>query len=167
MSFVGIVSNRKCFDNIKNEIAEKMNNQDINFVQINLRSIENIKNIKFETIIIEDCLKKFDNNKAAIEKICDNAKYLIVNTDKNPKREDMKNEITYGLNQRATVTISSISDTDILVYLQKNLEDKAGYSIEIEERKIRKKDKRQYKTYEILIIYTFLKIYNNKIIDEI
>ena len=74
MSFIGVVANKKNFENIKNGILEEMDSNNIQFIQINLRSIENIKNIKFEIIIIEDNVEKFKNNKEALKKICDNSR---------------------------------------------------------------------------------------------
>ena len=74
MSFIGVVAGKKCFENIKKKISEELKDESINFIQINLRSIENIKNIKFETIIIEDNIEKFKNNKNTLEKICSNAR---------------------------------------------------------------------------------------------
>ncbi len=170
MSFIGVVANKKCFEHIKNKITQEIKEETINFVQINLRSIENIKNIKFEMLIIEDNLDKFKKNEEIVEKLLENSKYLMLNTDKNPKCEKIKelpNKISYGLNQKATITVSSISDTDILIYCQKNLKNKEGNIIEIEEKRIKKKTKNALKTYEILIIYTFFKIYNKTIIEEI
>ena len=162
MSFIGTVSNKKFFENIKRKILEE-NNETINFIQINLRSIENVKHIKFETIIIEDNIEKFKENQEILQNICKTAQYLIINTDKNPEYEKIikhNNVITYGLNQKANITVSSISDTDILIYLQKNMKDKEGNKIEIDE-------KSTLKTYEILIIYTLLKLYNKKIMEKI
>ena len=60
MSFIGVVAGKKCFENIRKKLAEELKQEDMNFVQINLRSIENVKNIKFETIIIEDNKEKLD-----------------------------------------------------------------------------------------------------------
>ena len=74
MSFIGIVASKKTFENIRKEILEQLSTDTISFIQINLRSIENIKNIKFETIIIEDNIEKFKNNKNTLEKICSNAR---------------------------------------------------------------------------------------------
>lgn len=170
MSFIGVVANRKCFENIKREITEKVKKEDINFIQINLRSIENVKNIKFETIIIEDNLEKFKKNKEILEKLCESTQYLMINTDRNPEQEEIEkipNKITYGLNRKATVTISSISDIDVLIYWQKDLKNREGQRIEIEERRIKKGERKQLKTYEILIIYAILKIYDKSIIEEI
>lgn len=170
MSFIGVVANRKCFENIKREITEKVKKEDINFIQINLRSIENVKNVKFETIIVEDNLEKFKKNKEILEKLCKNTQYLMINTDRNSEQEEIMkipNKITYGLNRKATVTISSISEIDVLIYWQKDLKNREGQKIEIEERRIKKREKKQLKTYEILIIYTILKIYDKNIIEEI
>lgn len=170
MSFIGIMANRKCFENIKKKIIQKIEDESIQFVPINLRSIENIKNIKFETIIIEDNLNKFEKYKGILTKIFKNTQYLMINTDKNEKQkeiEKMTNSITYGLNQKAMVTVSSISDTDILVYWQKSLQNREGNKIEIEERRIKKEQGEPIKTYEILIIYTVFKIYQKDIIEEV
>ncbi len=168
MSFIGVIASKNCFENIKNKIIEEIKDETVNFIQINLRSIKNVKNIKFETIIIEDNIDKFKTNKDILEKICENTKYLMVNTDRNQKEEILKipNKITYGLNQKANVTVSSISDTDILIYWQKSLKNREGHMIEIEERRIKRREKNTLKTYEILIVYAFFKIYDKSIIEE-
>lgn len=170
MSFIGIVAGKKCFENVKNKIIEEMKEDTINFVQINLRSIENVKNIKFETIVVEDNIDKFKENQQTLEKLCENTQYVIINSDKNEIQEELKkieHKITYGLNQKATVTVSSISDTDILIYWQQSLKNKKGNQIEIEERRIKKSRKNTLKTYEILITYTLFQIYNKNIIEEV
>lgn len=170
MSFIGVVANRKCFENIKKNIIGETKEEILNLIPINLRSIGNIKNIKFETIIIEDNIEKFKENKKVLEKICEDTPYVIINTDKNQNQKIIKKDnqiITYGLNQKAMVTVSSISDSNVLIYWQKNLKDKQGNQLEIEERRIKKKEKSTIKTYEILIIYTLYKIYRKPIIEEI
>lgn len=168
MSFIGIVATKKCFESIKKKVTEEIKDETINFIQINLRSIENIKNIKFEIIIVEDNLDKFKKNEEILKKIFENAEYLIINTDRNVKEEIEKisNIITYGLNQKADITVSSISDMDILVYWQKDTQDREGNKIEIEERRIKREEKNTLKTYEILMIYAILKVYNKNIIEE-
>ena len=166
MSFIGIVAKKKGFETIKNQMIKEIDDETISFVHINLRSIENIKNIKFEIVVIEDNLEKFEEHKRAVQKICTYAQYLIVNTDKNPEYSK-NNIISYGLNQKATITISSISETDILIYLQKSFKNKEKKLIEIEEQKIKRKEKSGLSTYEILIIYVLLKIFGKNIIYEI
>ena len=106
-----------------------------------------------------------------LKKICQTAQYIIINTDINKEYDIIKNEttkiITYGLNQKATVTISSITNSRLLIYLQQNIPSKQEKSIEIEERRIEINEKNNLKTYEILIIYIISRIYNNSIIEEI
>lgn len=169
MSFIGVVANRKCLEKIKKKVAERSKEGTIHFIPINLRSIENVKNIKFEAIILEDKLEKFKNKKQILEKICENSEYVMINSDINPeeKMSHGKKKITYGLNQKAMVTVSSISDSDILIYWQKNIKNKEGKLIEIEEKRIKKPEKEILKVYEILIIYILFQIYNRPIIDKI
>ncbi len=169
MSFIGIVGKKKVFENIKNKMTEEIKEELISFVHINLRSIENIKNIKFEIIIIEDNIEKFKEHNDILQKICTSVQYLIVNTDKNPeykKNYKQNHIISYGLNQKANVTVSSISESDILIYLQTVIENREKQLIEIEERKIERKEKNGLQTYEILIIYILFKIFNKSIIHK-
>ena len=77
MIFIGIMSECKSYENIK----EKLKNEDINLIHINKKSIQNIKNIKFETLIIDTNLEEFQQEKEIIEQICNNAKYVFINTE--------------------------------------------------------------------------------------
>ncbi len=167
MIFIGIMSECKSYENIK----EKLKNEDINLIHINKKSIENIKNVKFETIIIDVNLKKFEQEKEVIEQICNNSKYVFINTDinieNNPKIKPQKEIITYGLNQKATVTISSIKDRDILIYVQRNIKNNKEKTIEVGEKLVKVKEETKLKNYEILILYITFLIYNCPIIDEI
>ena len=118
MTFIGMVSDYKSFENVK-EVLKKNKNNDFNLIHICKKSISNIKNIKFEIIVIDGNLCEFKEEMLLIEKICANAKFVVINSDINMKiPEFIKNEkiITYGLNQRATVTISSITESSILIY---------------------------------------------------
>lgn len=166
MSFIGVVASKKCFENIQKKMTEEVKGETINLLSINLRSIENVKNIKFETIIVEDNLEKFKNHKEILQRILEKAEYILINTDKNKEIKIRPKQITYGLNQKADVTVSSISETDVLVYWQKSLKDREGNKIEIEERRIKKQERQLLKTYEILIIYTLFKIYTKSIMKE-
>jgi len=170
MSFIGIISDNKCFENIKEKIKEKDERKQLNLIHINSKSIENIKNIKFETIIINNELEKLENYQNNLKKICLNAEYILLNTDINQTfhilQEEKINIITYGLNQKSTVTVSSIGETDILIYLQRNIKNKKNEVLEVEEKRIKIKDNKS-KTYEIMIIYIILAIYDYGIIYEI
>lgn len=167
MIFIGIMSECKSYENIK----EKLKNEDINLIHINKKSIKNIKNIKFETLIIDVNLEEFQQEKEIIEQICNNAKYVFINTDlnidNNLKIKPKKEIITYGLNQKATVTVSSIKDRKILIYLQRNIKNIKGKNIEIGEKLLKIKEESKLKNYEILVLYIIFLIYNYPIIDEI
>ena len=167
MVLIGIVANKKCFETIKSEIQKK--EKQINVIHITQISLENMKNIKFDAVIIQEDLEKYQNNKESLKKICKEASYVIINTDINQeyKEIEIKNLITYGINQNAIVTISSNSEEDILIYWQKSIENKIGNKIEIEERRIKKEEQSTLKIDEILILYAIFKIYDIPIIDKI
>jgi len=170
MSFIGIVSDNKSFDNIKNKILENITEPKINILSINLQSINNLKNIKFETIIIDNGLEKLKGYEQTLEQILKNAKYLVINTDINSKIQFSENDnikiISYGLNHKATVTISSITDENILIYLQRNIKNLKGNILEVEEKNIKIGENESIKIYEILILHVVSLIYNQKIINE-
>ena len=171
MSFIGVLSDNKTFENIKSKILENSESNKMNILSINLKSIENIRNIKFECIIIDCELEKFKDYYNTLEKLYQNAKFIILNTDYNKKyntlKKSNKNIITYGLNHKADITVSSITDNDILIYIQKNIENIKENVIEIQEKRIEKKGETNLKIYEILIIYSIFLLYNEKIISEI
>ncbi len=170
MSFIGIVSDSKCFDIIKEKIKENDKENQFNLIHINSKSIDNIKNIRFEVLVVNCELEELKDYQSNLEKIYSNAKYLILNTDIN-KEEFEPNKhiqiITYGLNHKSTVTISSISDTDILIYLQRNIKNISNSIIEVEEKRIKIKEKSKCKTYDVMILYIIFTIYNKKIISEV
>lgn len=169
MAFVGILSDCKSFENIR-EYFKNKKELNMNLIHINRKSIENIKNIKFETIIIDGNVSNFEEGKGKLEIICNNAKYLLINTDIN-KEENLNIEkkvqiITYGLNQKATVTVSSITENGILIYLQRNIKNNKDKIIEVSEKLFKTGEKSKLKNYEILIIYIISVIYYIPIIYE-
>lgn len=164
MTFVGIISDNKSFQVFK----ENIDTQDYNLIQINNKSIDNIKNIKFEIIIINKELKSFEEKKLIIDTLCMNSKYIVINTDLNKEfnfGQKYKDKIiTFGLNHKATVTVSSITESNILVYLQRNIKDKNDKLIEVGENQVKINKDNKIKVYEILIIYIILMINNKPII---
>jgi len=164
MTFVGIISDNKSFQVLK----ENIGTQDINLIQINNKSIDNIKNIKFEMIIINKELKSLEEKKLIIDTLCMNSKYILLNTDLNKEfnfgQKCKEKIITFGLNHKATVTVSSITESSILVYLQRNVKDKNDKLIEVGEKQVKINKDNKIKVYEILIIYIFLILNNEPII---
>lgn len=167
MTFIGVISDNKIFENINIHLKSDK----FKLIHINKKSIENIKNIRFETIIIDSNLENFKQEENIIKQLCLNSKYLIINTDINLKfnisNNNKINIITYGLNQKATVTVSSITDTDVLIYLQRNIRTVTNKIVEVEEKRIKVNENNKLKIYEILIIYIIFLINNNCIIEQI
>ena len=170
MSFIGIISDNKTFENIKNKLTENIKNYKLNMINITMKSIDNIKNVKFETIIIESELEKYKEYAQTITNFCKEAKYVIINTDLNKEINYFKNInnniITYGLNHKAIVTISSVTKSDILICLQKNIKNINEQIIEMQEKRVIKKESCNLKIYEILVIYIIIELYNQKIMQE-
>lgn len=166
MTFIGIISDNKSFEEIKEDISL----ENMKLIHINNKSIDNIKNITFETIIINKELKSLEEKINVIENICNKSKYLIINTDikldLNLDNNKKINIITYGLNQKATVTISSITDSSILIDLQRNIKSKSGEIIEVGEKQVKASGIGNSRIYEILILYIILSIYNNHIMSK-
>ena len=164
MTFIGVVSDNKSFQNIESNIKGKK----INLIHINKKSIANIKNIKLEIVIINSDLNEFEHELKTLKCICSNAKYIVINTDINLKFDLLnKNKniiVTYGLNHKATVTISSITENNVLIYLQRSIKNIEGTTIEVGEKLVKTSENSKLKIYEILIIYIIFLINANKII---
>lgn len=169
MSFIGILSENKSFENIKAKVMEVASQNKFNSILINQKSIENMKNIKFDVVVIDSDWNKLEGQKEILKQIAKKSNYILINTDVNKITNEFEKEkvITYGLNQRAIVTISSITDSDILIYVQKHIKTKQNKVLEIEEKRLKINEKCKLKTYEILILYTIFLLYNNTIMEEI
>lgn len=169
MTFIGIISEHKSFEKIEKYFLDKK--LGVNLIHINKNSIQNMKNIKFETLIIDCSLKDFDRERLIIEYLCNNSKYIVINTDIN-NLSTLVNQlqekiISYGLNQKSNVTVSSITDTGILIYMQKNIVNIKNKTYEIGEQLIKLKEETNLKIYEILIIFIISSLYYYPIINEI
>ena len=136
MSFIGIISEESVENSIRREILEKLKLRESSVLFIKEKSIENIKNIKFETIILA---RKFKNIEV-LKKILENAKYVIINSDIENNLNILENikatVLTYGFNAKATITASSVEDEEMILCLQRTLQTKSGKNIEPQEMRI-------------------------------
>lgn len=127
MLFIGIVTDKKTEKEFK-----KINNSII----INSKTIDNIKNIKFDILIVNDTVNL---EQQLIEKIILNSKLILMNADlKNCFR--LKKEvtvITYGLNSKATVTASSLEE-EIIICIQRGFYNLKKRLVEPQEIKVKK-----------------------------
>lgn len=133
MSFVGILCSPKQEGYIKQILNSSL--QGINIIVLKEETIENFKNITFETIAI------FSNHLPtkieALQKIIEKAKYLIINSDEEMPYDFIKNAkgnvITYGFNAKSTVTASSVKEDSMLICLQRNIQNYVSKIIEPQE----------------------------------
>ena len=136
MSFIGIVSEENVENSIRSNLLEKLKLRESSVLFLKEKSIDNIKNIKFETIIIT---REFKHTEI-LKKMLENTPYLIINSDIENNLNLLENVkatiITYGFNSKATVSTSSVEEDEIMLCIQRTMEDKNGKIIEPQEIKI-------------------------------
>ena len=136
MFFIGIFTNQKNEMFIKKELLNIVPEDYVIF--INEKNIENIKNIKFETILIDVPIIRKKNE---MRKIISQCKYLVLNHDVKLDKTILKNLkltiITYGFNGKSTFSISSIDQNDLIICLQRIICNKKNNNIEPQEFKIK------------------------------
>ena len=164
MPFVGIIAKESETNFIKNEVL-KNSSLKFEFVNINRKSVQNVKNIRFETIIINNEISDFLNVSKYLEELIINAKYIIVNSDIikniNILKQYNSNIITYGLNQKAMITISSIKNENILIFIQNKLKNINNDEIEEQEVNVKINKNSLKKVSNSMAIFTILLIYGD------
>lgn len=124
MFFIGIITNQKNERYVKNELSQK------NILFINDKTIANMKNIKFDAIVIDNKI----NNRNNLRKILSNTKYVILNSDIEIDLEVIKGLdttiITYGFNSKSTFTVSSLTENNIIICLQRIIFKPNGKKVE-------------------------------------
>ena len=157
MAVIGIITKSNNIIEIEKTL-EKYGIHEKNIVIISKHTIENIKNVKFDIIIIFDQIEDDD----ILKKVLDSSKYLIINTDfkENMKLLDMAEDqyvITFGFNSRATITIISNENDEIILDLQREIENLEKKKIESQEIKLENNfyKNRIYEVFSMKIL-TFL-----------
>jgi UDP-N-acetylmuramate-alanine ligase len=162
MPFIGIISKENDSNYIKNIINKNAIKSKFEVININKKSIENIKNIKFDILVICENIEKMLKESSYLEDIIKKSYYLVINSDIKENFSLLKdieaNIITYGFNAKSTITISSIKDDKLMLCLQRSI--KGIFSI-IEEQEFNIEIKRNNvnKLYNILVIFAILAIY--------
>ena len=167
MPFIGVIA-KECDSNfIKNEIIKNSVNNKFEIFNLNQKNIPNIKNITFETIIINEDIRELLKYSKYLEDIIKRAKYIIINSDIIKDigilGESKINIITYGLNNNATVTISSVREEDILICVQNKFENIQGEDIDEQEINIKILKNNLKKLCNTLSIFTILSIYGESL----
>ena len=160
MYFIGIFANNLEYEIIKRHVKKMVKRKDLEIININSRNITNMKNIVFETIVLTCELNLTEERQEILNKICNNCKYVIINADIDInikfKSKNLINYITYGVNPKSTITISSIQDEKAIIYVQRNIKNIDEKEIEMGEVSIDLKD---YKHTEIEILLSIASIY--------
>ena len=163
MPFIGIISKENDSNFIKNTLTKNSKTNKFEIVNINKKSIENVKNIKFDILVINENIENLLKNSKYLEDIINKAYYIIINSDIKNNLSLLKNVrtniITYGFNAKATITISSINDENMLLCIQRSVKDINGKIIDEQEFSIKIEKNNMNKLYIILIIFTILAIY--------
>lgn len=159
MSFIGVICESRNENYIKQILTKKLESKTIIFLKE--ESIDNLKNIKFETIIIMANNEKLFSKKDIVKNIISKAKYLIINADEKINLSMLEsvsiNVITYGFNSKSTITTSSVKEDNILLCVQRNIQDVNGKEVEPQEIIVEKEAK--IATSVIMGIGTILLLY--------
>lgn len=133
MPFIGIIVEETNENWMKKSLKEALQVSESSILFIKEKSIDNIKNIKFETVLLAREFK----NIVALKKLLESTKYLIVNSDITNNLSILDNleltVITYGFNSKATITTSSVTEDRLLLCVQRNIKDIKQHIIEAQE----------------------------------
>ncbi|MEF2931970.1 MAG: hypothetical protein U0O43_03730 [Clostridia bacterium] len=151
MPFIEIITDTKSQIQLNKSIKkEQVNNCEILYIKE--KNIDNIKNIKLETLVINKKIEDMEK----ISKIIENTKNVIINLDFN-KIEKQNKFISYGYNSKSDITISSIDEDEALIYIQKEITSIFGRKIEPQEVKVKLKS--DINIYNIMIIIALNVLY--------
>lgn len=156
MTFIGIITDQKSENDI-NKLLENNNFFTQNkVIFIKEKNIDNIKNVHFDTVVINRRFEKSDE----LNKLLENTKNVIINMDTNIDNKELNivnsNLITYGFNSKSSITISSVTDDDVLIYLQRNIYNNYG---EIEVQEIKIENNPNYSIYDLIVVLTLFLMY--------
>lgn len=163
MVFIGVIAEHPKYEHLKKIIQKKVNNNEIILININSKSIENLKNVKFDALVLMDSTEELNKKNELLKEVCKNIKYLIINSDielKNTIFTTIKSNIlTFGLNHKSTVTFSSITDEMLLVSVQREFEKPSNKLIEVGEYNIKINQIERNKLHEFLAGFIIKKLF--------
>lgn len=156
MIFIGIVTDSKSENNITELLKNNNSLNENNVIFIKEKNIDNIKNVHFDTVIINREFEKMDE----LNNLLNNAKNIVINMDVNINWKELNiisaNIITYGFNSKSSITISSVADDDVLICVQRNINSNYG---EIELQEIKIENNENYSIYDLIAVLILFLIY--------
>ncbi len=152
MPFIEIITDLKSQAQLSKIInKESVNNCEI--IYIREKNIENIKNIRLDTLVLNQAIDKIE----IIQKIVNNTKNLVLNIDLNENNFEDVNLISFGYNSKSDITISSIEEDEVLICIQNTITSIYGRKIEPQEIKVNVKS--DINVYNIMIIIALTALY--------
>ncbi|MCI9038368.1 MAG: hypothetical protein HFJ29_00565 [Clostridia bacterium] len=134
MSLIGILTEPKNKAYLKEEV-KKRRLGDVFFLTEN--TIQNMHNVKFDIFLLG---KKVTKNQELVREIAKRTDYFILNSDIKENLRLLENLdlkiITYGYNQKATITTSSVEENKVILCLQRGIKNVYEEGIEPQEIKL-------------------------------
>lgn len=135
MSFIGIIAENKQGKYIEERLSKNLKTNTV--IKINENTIENIKNVTFDTILIIGNNRKILSKTEIFKQMISKAKYLIINADIETNLEMIDHlnlkVITFGFNSKSSITVSSIKEDSMLLCVQRSLITMEDKEIEPQE----------------------------------
>lgn len=149
MSVIGIITNQNNIIEIEEKI-KKYQIEEKNIIIITEENIRNLKNVKFDLIVIFEEVKESKE----IKRVVKESKFVLLNSDykENLKLIDEKTNsyiITFGYNSRASITIISNENDEIILEIQREITLKENQKIECQEIKMKNNFQKKYIYEEI------------------
>ena len=168
VAFIGVIADSKNEVQIKRTLDNRLNAKakEHTVIIINDKSIDNIRNIRFETILVMT-LEEIKNNKESINELFTNTKYLVLNADIENDSLDIINNmklnvITFGFNPKATITASSVEES-LMICIQRRIVDVNKNILEPQEISVNIMNKKLINnTHNSMGIVSILLIYGKK-----
>ena len=159
MPVIGIISKNENIIEIEENLIKYGINEK-NIIIINEQNIANVCNVKFDILIIYEEITTTN----VLKDIINNTKFIILNNDfKNNLVLDNNYEvyvITYGFNSKSTIMIISNENDEIILEIQREIEDLQKRKIDVQELKFEKKlsKKHIYEEIAFKILTILLKL---------
>lgn len=158
MSLIGILTQNQNKAYLKEEL-KKRQLEDVFFLTEN--TAQNMRNVKFDTFLLG---KEITKEQETIREIVKRTDYFILNSDIKENLQLLENLdlkiITYGYNQKATITTSSVQEGKVIVCLQRGI--KNIYQEEVEPQEIELKTNKNENNSAILELASLLFLYVRK-----
>ena len=158
MSLIGILTQNQNKAYLKEEL-EKRGLEDVFFLTES--TAQNMRNVRFDMFLLGT---KITEEQEMIREIAKRTDYFILNSDVKENLQLLENLdlkiITYGYNQKASVTTSSVEEEKVIVCLQRGI--KNIYQEEIEPQEMELEIDKSDNNSAVLELASLLFLYSKK-----